>query len=186
MWKSWTWLQYSDEFEITKSWSHSKIHTTFHLLWKHIICLLGKQENFLLLQNQRLRFGLNLSWWHLEPVFITQAHSSSPLHLFLTIPNVIQKRFKYPTQMSKCTKPGLLQHPCMERVGAGKEQLESKDWIYTANHEVNCGCVINQKLMSLLSSENQTTPSRYFHGVNNDGKKWGTSKDWWSLQLQSQ
>lgn len=79
--------------------------------------------------------------------------------------------------MSKCTKPGLLQHPCMERVGAGKEQLESKDWIYTANHEVKCGCVINQKLMSLLSSENQTTPSRYFHGVNNDGKKWGTSKD---------
>lgn len=40
----------------------------------------------------------------------------------------------------------------MERVGAGKEQLESKDWIYTANHEVNCGCVINPKLMSLLSA----------------------------------
>lgn len=67
----------------------------------------------------------------------------------------------------------------MERVGAGKEQLESRDWIYTANHEVNCGCVINQKLMSLLSAvRTRTTPSVYFHGVNNDGKKWGTSKDW--------
>lgn len=38
----------------------------------------------------------------------------------------------------------------MERVGAGKAQLESMDWIYTANHKVNC--VISPKLMSLLSA----------------------------------
>lgn len=76
----------------------------------------------------------------------------------------------------KCTKSGLLQHPCMEKVGAGKGRFESMDWIYTANHEVNCGSVINQKLMSLLSAVSTwTTPSMYFHSVNKDGKKWTTS-----------
>lgn len=57
----------------------------------------------------------------------------------------------------------------MERAGAGRAQLESMDWIYIPNHKVNC--VINQKLMPLLSAVSTwTTPSMYFHNINNDGK----------------
>lgn len=72
-------------------------------------------------------------------------------------------------QSNQMYKTRTVQHPCMERVGAGKAQLESMDWISTANHKVNC--VINQQLMLLLSAVSTwTTPSMYFHSVSNDGK----------------
>lgn len=137
----------------------------------HYLSLEKTQELLKLLQNQRLRFGLNFSWHHLETVFITHAHSSSPLHLLLEIPHHLKKDLNIlPRWIIKCMKSRLLKYVYMKWVGVVKGQHDSTDWIYTANHKIMHNVVRTWTIFSM-----------YFNSVNHNGEKWGTSNDWCSF-----